>query len=70
MNDGCSEAQFGESVVGSVLERRFALDLETRDCTVTYSRGGKKLAAAFVHRDLDGLRAELEFERANKGPTA
>jgi len=46
------------------------LDLETRDCTVTYSRGGKKLAAAFVHRDLDGLRAELEFERANKGPTA
>jgi NADPH-dependent 2,4-dienoyl-CoA reductase/sulfur reductase-like enzyme len=40
------------------------LDLETRDCTVTYSRGGKKLAAAFVHRDREGLRAEVEFERA------
>ena len=42
------------------------LDLETRDCTVTYWRGGRKLAAAFVHRDLDGLRAELEFERARQ----
>lgn len=38
-------------------------DLEARDCTVTYRRGGQKLAAAFVHRDLAGLRAELEFER-------
>ena len=42
------------------------LDFDTRDCTVTYSRGGKKLAAAFVHRDLDGLRAEVEFERASE----
>ena len=41
------------------------LDLETRDCTVTYTFAGRKLAAAFVHRDLDGLRTELEFERAN-----
>ena len=39
-------------------------DLTARDCTVTYRRGGQKLAQAFVHRDLAGLRAELEFERA------
>jgi hypothetical protein len=39
-------------------------DLTARDCTVTYRRGGQKLAEAFVHRDLAGLRAELEFERA------
>ena len=39
------------------------LDAETRDCTITYRRGGKKLAVALVHRDLEGLRAEVEFER-------
>jgi len=39
------------------------LDLQRQDCTITYSRGGKKLAMAFVHRDLDALRAEVEFER-------
>jgi NADPH-dependent 2,4-dienoyl-CoA reductase/sulfur reductase-like enzyme len=37
--------------------------LDARDCTITYRRGGKKLAVAFVHRDLEGLRAEVEFER-------
>jgi len=40
------------------------LDDETRDCTITYRYGGKKLAVAIVHRDLEGLRAEVEFERA------
>ena len=39
------------------------LDAEARDCTITYSRGGRKLAVAIVHRDLEGLRAEVEFER-------
>ena len=39
------------------------LDAQTRDCTITYRRGGKKLAVAVVHRDLEGLRAEVEFER-------
>lgn len=34
------------------------------DCTITYTRAGKKLAAAFVHRDLAGLHAELDFETA------
>ena len=38
--------------------------LEARDCTITYSQGGRKLAMAVVHRDLDGLRAELDFERS------
>jgi NADPH-dependent 2,4-dienoyl-CoA reductase/sulfur reductase-like enzyme/nitrite reductase/ring-hydroxylating ferredoxin subunit len=38
------------------------LDAGTRDCTITYRLGGKKLAVAVVHRDLEGLRAEVEFE--------
>jgi NADPH-dependent 2,4-dienoyl-CoA reductase/sulfur reductase-like enzyme len=37
--------------------------LEARDCTVSYWLGGRKLAVAIVHRDLEGLRAEVEFER-------
>ena len=66
---------FGLAYVGHAerwdkAELEGTLDLETRDCTVTYSRGGKKLAAAFVHRDLDGLRAEVEFEHANEGRTS
>ncbi len=32
-------------------------------CTITYLLNGKKLAVAVVHRDLVGLRAELEFEK-------
>ena len=38
-------------------------DLEARDCTITYREGGRKLAVAVVHRDLEGLRQEREFER-------
>ena len=37
--------------------------LEARDCTIIYKRDGRELAKAFVHRDLYGLRTELEFER-------
>ncbi len=37
--------------------------LKGRDCAITYWRGGRKLAVAVVHRDLEGLRAEVEFER-------
>jgi NADPH-dependent 2,4-dienoyl-CoA reductase/sulfur reductase-like enzyme/nitrite reductase/ring-hydroxylating ferredoxin subunit len=39
------------------------LDAGTQDCAITYRRAGKKLAVAVVHRDLEGLRAEVEFER-------
>lgn len=39
------------------------LDAETRNCTITYRRSGKKRAVAVVHRDLEGVRAEVEFER-------
>ncbi len=38
--------------------------IDARDCEVTYRRAGQKLAVAVVHRDLEGLRAEVEFERA------
>jgi NADPH-dependent 2,4-dienoyl-CoA reductase/sulfur reductase-like enzyme/nitrite reductase/ring-hydroxylating ferredoxin subunit len=38
--------------------------VEAGDCTAIYRRGGKALAVAVVHRDLEGLRAELQFERA------
>ena len=37
--------------------------LEARDCTVRYRRDGRVLAVAVVQRDLEGLRAEAEFER-------
>ena len=37
--------------------------LDARDCTITYRSGGKKLAVAVIHRDLEGLRAEVEFEK-------
>ncbi len=37
--------------------------LDAHDCKITYLRGDRKLAVAVVHRDLEGLRAELEFER-------
>ncbi|MEO6973434.1 MAG: FAD-dependent oxidoreductase [Rhodoferax sp.] len=37
--------------------------LDARDCTITYRRGDRKLAIAVIHRDLEGLRAEVEFER-------
>ena len=46
------------------------LDAEKHDCKITYSRGGKKLAVALVHRDLEGLRAELEFEKTMRGELA
>jgi NADPH-dependent 2,4-dienoyl-CoA reductase/sulfur reductase-like enzyme/nitrite reductase/ring-hydroxylating ferredoxin subunit len=38
--------------------------LEARNCAVTYSRDGRKLAVATIGRDLEGLRAEAAFERA------
>jgi NADPH-dependent 2,4-dienoyl-CoA reductase/sulfur reductase-like enzyme/nitrite reductase/ring-hydroxylating ferredoxin subunit len=40
------------------------LNETTQDCTITYRRAGKKLAVVVVHRDLEGLKAEVELERA------
>ena len=39
------------------------LDADTRDCTITYGRGGKRLALATVYRDMDSLRAEVAFDK-------
>lgn len=45
--------------------------LDAHNCTITYRRGGQKLAVAVVHRDLAGLHAEVELERAMAtGPAA
>jgi NADPH-dependent 2,4-dienoyl-CoA reductase/sulfur reductase-like enzyme/nitrite reductase/ring-hydroxylating ferredoxin subunit len=40
------------------------LNADARDCAITYSRGGKKLAVATVNRDPANLRAEVELEKA------
>jgi NADPH-dependent 2,4-dienoyl-CoA reductase/sulfur reductase-like enzyme/nitrite reductase/ring-hydroxylating ferredoxin subunit len=37
--------------------------LEAKDCTVSYWRRGEKLAVAVIHRDREGLAAELELEQ-------
>ena len=44
-------------------QAEIAGSLEARDCTITYRLGGRELAKAFVGRDLEGLRTELEFEQ-------
>jgi NADPH-dependent 2,4-dienoyl-CoA reductase/sulfur reductase-like enzyme/nitrite reductase/ring-hydroxylating ferredoxin subunit len=47
--------------------------LDARDCTITYRRDGQKFAVAVIHRDLEGLRAEVAFERtiaAREGQSA
>lgn len=58
---------FGLAYVGHAEgfdEVRIDGDLQARDCRISYRRGGKELAAAFVHRDLEGLRTEVELENA------
>jgi len=42
--------------------------IEDRDCAVTYLRNGRKQAVAVMHRDHEGLLAEVEFERAMSRP--
>jgi NADPH-dependent 2,4-dienoyl-CoA reductase/sulfur reductase-like enzyme len=45
--------------------------IEQQDCSVTYLRDGRKLAVAVIHRDLEGLNAEVEFERIERpGPSS
>ena len=38
------------------------LEGDKRDCTITYTLGGKRLAVASVYRDQDSLRAEVAWE--------
>jgi hypothetical protein len=42
--------------------------LESHDCQVTYSRGGRTLAVATVFRDRDSLQAELDLEGGSPSP--
>jgi hypothetical protein len=51
-----SDVGDGTMLVGHVSEKY--------ECTMRYSRGGKKLAVALVRRDLDGLLAEVEIDKA------
>ena len=44
------------------------LDPETQDCAITCRRNGKALTMAFMHGDLEGLRAEVEFEKTIATP--
>jgi NADPH-dependent 2,4-dienoyl-CoA reductase/sulfur reductase-like enzyme/nitrite reductase/ring-hydroxylating ferredoxin subunit len=37
--------------------------LAARDCTISFQRAGRTLAIAVVGRDLEGLHAEVDFER-------
>ena len=37
--------------------------LESQDCSVTYTRGNRRLAVATISRDRESLRAELATER-------
>jgi NADPH-dependent 2,4-dienoyl-CoA reductase/sulfur reductase-like enzyme/nitrite reductase/ring-hydroxylating ferredoxin subunit len=39
--------------------------LESRNCSVTYSRAGKRLAVATISRDRESLAAEAAMERGN-----
>jgi NADPH-dependent 2,4-dienoyl-CoA reductase/sulfur reductase-like enzyme len=43
--------------------------LSSRDCAVTYRRGGRILALASISRDLKSLEAERDFELTQTGAT-
>jgi len=44
--------------------------IEERDCTISYLCEGRKQAVAVIHRDHEGLLAEVEFEREIGRPGA
>ncbi len=39
-------------------------DIDARDCTLRYRSGGRVLAVASIHRDVENLQAEVAMERA------
>jgi NADPH-dependent 2,4-dienoyl-CoA reductase/sulfur reductase-like enzyme/nitrite reductase/ring-hydroxylating ferredoxin subunit len=43
--------------------------LEDNDCTITYRRGGRRLAVATIFRDRASLEAETEMERESNLPS-
>ena len=40
--------------------------LDARDASVSFTRGGRRLAVATVSRDRESLEAEVELERATE----
>ena len=61
-------AYVGHAESWDTAELEGTLDADTQDCTITYRRDGRKLAVAVVHRDLEGLRAEVELEESIRAP--
>ena len=59
-----SLAYVGHAEQWDVAELDGQLDAVTQDCTITFRRGDTTLAVAVVHRDRQGLEAELAFEKA------
>jgi len=59
-----SLAYVGHAEQWEVAQLDGQLDAVTQDCTITYRRGDVTLAVAVVHRDRQGLEAELAFEKA------
>jgi len=52
----------GHAETWDVAEIEGQLDLNARDCAVTYKRRGRTLAVATISRDLQSLQAEAAME--------
>ena len=61
----CSIAYVGHTERWDEAKLDGQLDAAMQDCTISYRRGNKTLAVVMVHRDLEGLNAEVAFENAN-----
>ena len=58
-----SLAYVGHAASWDQAEMDGQLDTDTQNCRITYRHEGRKLAVAVIQRDLEGLKAEIEFER-------
>jgi NADPH-dependent 2,4-dienoyl-CoA reductase/sulfur reductase-like enzyme len=45
-------------------------DLKARDCAITYRQADREMAVAVIHRDLEGVCAEVKFEAMTITPPA